>query len=776
MAEQFIEEIYTYSKVISGIRFIIDRFRYQEDYSATELFNELIPDMKNFLIACVDDNYAHAELLNEYLGSIKDIMDMTVVADLLESEVIPIMEGWIQSWVSVDEDVDNRYRIESTATGFLTMKDRMEDIYFHSNNDPMYEAKRVIEDQFDYTKKEYKVWGCGLGYHIYQLYLLSGGDMPITLYEPNPNIIIYAIKYGVLSWIPSDLLNFVSGCGMEEFLQGINDMDGVFILYPYFNTFMNTEQKRGLSDLFLKRSNNDFNYEINKPDDIGHDHEYSYTISLMRNIVEFTRIMHISEAMNQFDTIRDNINKILIEAQNDNYPEVKSIEDIYDSMKDMKDIILIGDVLENALIPILERWLATKGYLEEDVDERYRIESTKSGFLTIKDKFSNKYLHSKNDPMNEAYLTVKRQYDKTPSRYTIWGCGLGYHAFQLYKLSKGNVEIVIYETNPDMVKYAHKYGVLSCIPESILKVIYVNNVSEYYRKLSDYDGKIYLKSYIEANDDVQEKNELNRVYFRYIYIYQAAHELKLNFYKNISRNITSVEEIDHSELKKEMVVIGAGPSLDHHIDTLKKWQGKKTLIAAGTVWKKLIDEGVKPDFVVIMDPYKIVYPQVDGLEDTSARLLFTSGAYWKVADYYKGSKSIIYQVLPYREINDYYKENNIEPWIAGGSVTVFELEFAIRKFADRVYLVGIDLSLPGGVTHATGTNYREIIGDEAMKKKIPVTDVNGNTVYTNSVLIESKNWFELIIAETEGIEFVNMSDIGVRIEGTHPYKSIMDKL
>ena len=96
-----------------------------------------------------------------------------------------------------------------------------------------------------------------------------------------------------------------------------------------------------------------------------------------------------------------------------------------------------------------------------------------------------------------------------------------------------------------------------------------------------------------------------------------------------------------------------------------------------------------------------------------------------------------------------------------------ELEFAVRMFADKVYLVGVDLALPGGMTHAEGTRYRKKVD---LADLIPQEDVNGNLVYTNYVLIESKTWFELIMEEAEGIEFINMSDVGLKLKGTVPFK------
>lgn len=255
MAEGFIEEIYGYAHTISRLREVVERFRYAEDYQGTELFRKRIPDMGHLLDACLEDGYEEAELLRDGLYSIKNINDMIAVADLLEGSVIPIMERWIQSWVSVDEQVDARYRIESTSGGFLTIKDMHSNRYLHSNSDPMDEARKLVETQFDYEKESYRVWGCGMGYHVYQLFLISEGTIPITVYEPNPNLIRYALQYGVLSWIPHEKLEIIPGCNVAEFTDRSDPAEGVLFLYPYIDAMQNAEQKSRMMEYYSCHAN-----------------------------------------------------------------------------------------------------------------------------------------------------------------------------------------------------------------------------------------------------------------------------------------------------------------------------------------------------------------------------------------------------------------------------------------------------------------------------------------------------------------------------------------
>lgn len=772
MAERFIEEVYYYSNIISQLREVVERYRYQEDYHGTLLFKRIIPKLEQAVMECYRQKYEEAACLKERLYSFKDLMDGISVADALEDSVIPIMERWMQSWISVNEQMDERYRIESTSSGFLTIKDVQADRYLHSNSDPMEEARKIVERQFDCSKEVYVVWGCGLGYHAYQLYQISERTISITIYEPNLNLVRYALQYGVLSWIPKESLNIVSGYSGEEFLKNVKDTDGVFLLNSYVDAMQNGCQRDLLQKYILD------NVSLGKKcylSDIPETsvpvtfYKYAYTISLLRQVVAYCRIMDRKHARELLQIVRKDIEEYLKAYDEDEYAETDELQEIFTVIFELQDIILIGDLLEGAAIPAMERWMQHKERVDKMLDERYKLEYTETGYLTIKDISSNVYLHSKKDPMDEARKLMERQYKDICKNYSVWGCGLGYHIYQLYVFSGGTIPIKLYESNPKMVEYAYQYGVLSWIPKELLEINCVKETEDFLNQIDD--GRLFLNSYIQA-DDKEQRNKINEKYARFLFGFESERNLKLNYYQNMRLGLPYVSAIDHTKLNKEMVVVGGGPSLDHYTDTLRCWQGKKTIIAAGTVWKKLLRAGIRPDFVVIMDPYDEVYPQVENIEDTSATLLLALQAYCRVGKDYKGEKYIIPHLLLIDELDEQIKKTGETLYFSGGSVTVFELEFAMRMFADKVYLLGVDLSLPGGLTHAEGTEYRTKVD---VSELIPIEDVNGNTVYTDHALIESISWFETIMAETEGIEYINMSDVGAKLKGTKPYQGKPDR-
>ena len=154
--------------------------------------------------------------------------------------------------------------------------------------------------------------------------------------------------------------------------------------------------------------------------------------------------------------------------------------------------------------------------------------------------------------------------------------------------------------------------------------------------------------------------------------------------------------------------------MDDNLDFLKENQGKKTVIAVGTVFRKLLECGITPDLVAVLDPQERTYQQMEGLEGEKVPMLVAVTAYWKFAANYQGDKYLVPLVGVHEE-----KEKE-EPWVIGGTVTHLAIEAAVRFGAKKIYLVGVDLAYPNGLSHAEGTMDRTVKSTEDM---LPVKGV-----------------------------------------------------
>lgn len=426
-----------------------------------------------------------------------------------------------------------------------------------------------------------------------------------------------------------------------------------------------------------------------------------------------------------------------------------------------EDLIFMGDVIER-IIPLLEEKMRLWGDIETENEEGdFRFETSQSGFLTMKDLKNNRYFHSKIDPMWEARKRAEYIFDPTKDSYSILGCGLGYLIYQLYLVTDGSVVINVFEKDARIVEYARSYGVLDWIPEDKVNVVIDSDILTFLNSAKEENVGFYLFPPELASEPEDVRAALEEICVQFNTAKRFVREREINVWRNIRSNHKLVKEFDTTSLKEDFIVIAAGPSLDENLDFLRENRGKKTLLAVGTVFKKLLENQIVPDLVVVTDPQARTYKQIEGIEDQEVPLLIGMSAYWKFAAAYQGDKYLI-PTMDMEEIAEFAKERKVDLWRCGGTVTAMAIEVANRFGANQIYLVGVDLAFPNGITHATGTMDRST---KNLEQLIPVEGVGNQIVYTERVFIGYRNWIEEMITITPQIKYYNMSRIGAKIVG-----------
>jgi len=493
---------------------------------------------------------------------------------------------------------------------------------------------------------------------------------------------------------------------------------------------------------------------------------YSNILSKLRFIIREIRRNIRRKPWEALENLLPELEVFLKKCISDDRSNYDSFVEAFKLITNTEDYILIGDIIESVIIPIVEESIQAKLNYYEKVDERYVIESTASGFMTIRDSVIDRYLHSNNDPMDEASIIVEEMYEYEKERYYVWGCGLGYHIYQLYLYSSGSIPIIVYEPNEHIIEYAKEYGVLSWVDDNILEIRVSDDIYEFIRQEDDNNGFFILNPYIKSINNSEHKSAMMQFYMQQRAGWEASNMVKLNYYRNTQLNLPDICQIDRNGLQKEFVVVGGGPSVDDSIGLLKSWKDSKTIIAVGTIWKRMIKEKIIPDYVVFMDPYETVYGQILGCDDTAATLLVSLSTYWKCAREYRGEKYTICVDTPGCPTQKYAKTMGVELWESGGTVTALAIDIAIKFGAERIYLVGVDLAYPGEVSHAKGTALYSKID---ASKLDTVESVNGGQVYTDAAFNLYREWIEYRIAQHRDIHFINTSNIGAKIQGTEEY-------
>lgn len=461
-----------------------------------------------------------------------------------------------------------------------------------------------------------------------------------------------------------------------------------------------------------------------------------------------------------------------------------------------KDYILLADLMELQLIPMLVEWQETIQskemvipmgdrynqnikYLEEydkelaqairqnpEIAEGYEIEPTTNGSLTIKvirdgEEF---YLISNNDPENVGKLFADTYYNPRKSNYILFGMELLNHANAL--IENKNVECVkVYEADLNIIKLAARYADFKHLITNRLLIYYDPDYVKFSKdsKEDTINNMVVMhQPSIRNIKNKKVKERFERIFLVDSSIRNQGDWMISNFMSNIKHCNHYVDELLPKFQGKDVYIIAAGPSLDKNIALLKKKPENSLILTVGTVHRKLVNMGIKPDFTIFSDANKIMTEQMEGLKDYTFPMLMLSTAYRELATMNDGDKYLICQ-YDYQEAEEYAKRNHYHLYQSGGSVTTTALDVSIRLKALRVIFLGADMANTNNLTHAMGTAHRDTMDTKGL---FPVESVDGGFVYTTRILNMYREWIENRIKDEKEIEFIDATEGGALIKGT----------
>ncbi len=427
----------------------------------------------------------------------------------------------------------------------------------------------------------------------------------------------------------------------------------------------------------------------------------------------------------------------------------------------------VNGLIRRGLIPQLFDYMSNFTGIMVDTG-RYILESADSGFLTIKDKETDRYLHDIHDPMREAAEIAASIYSPNMDSFLILGCGLGYLAYQLWKRSDETTEIVIFEDDKEMLEYAEKYGVLSWIKEDKLKIVYNAEPDQLlqtflaYIKQADSDKGFEVcdwkkRKYIDLKNrdfiNLFGNQELSRtLHFR----------PAINYRMNMKQRWCSFKEIKERFSFNEWITVAAGPSLDEQLDFIRESKGKRGIIAVNTVLRRILNEGIIPDIVAAADQDNVMLRHIEGIvlpEDIP--LIASRFVNWRYVEQYEGTKCFI--DIGGGTQNCTVNGNDMERWEIGGTVASLAIEAAIRMSPAKIFLAGQDLGFPMGKNYAKGMPHEiteQSVGNER------VISVDGSMIETTAGYNVFRLAIEQQISNNTDIEFFNLSKHGALIKGT----------
>lgn len=374
------------------------------------------------------------------------------------------------------------------------------------------------------------------------------------------------------------------------------------------------------------------------------------------------------------------------------------------------------------------------------------------------------YLHSSVNPEREASLLADSL--KQAEDYMVFGMELGYHVLELLNRHQ-SASVCVFESNIYMLHMAFTYiDWTTYIANGRMRVVYIDDlkqlVSELSGRFAEMKNAELLVHYpaIKMIEDAQTRQLLEDFFVTTSSMREQGGLLDSNFEVISKLNLPECGELKDIFKDKAVVIVGAGPSVDSQLDRLRKYRDKITVFATGHITRRLVNEGIIPDAVIITDPQPLMYKQIDGVNLKGIPMILLSTASASVIDYYNGSIYVAYQ-SGYELAEIKAKEIGATLFETGGSVTTTALDIALRFGAGKIIFVGVDLAYTGGYSHASGEG-RRIENTDGLRQ---VRSNTGDMVYTSKNLDIYRKWIERRIEGVMDTKFYNTGE-GAVIKGT----------
>jgi hypothetical protein len=360
-------------------------------------------------------------------------------------------------------------------------------------------------------------------------------------------------------------------------------------------------------------------------------------------------------------------------------------------------------------------------------DEKFSISLSKSGFPTISIKGKNKinkYINSKYDPVKEAKQLIDKNFINKNSNYILLGLGLGFHLQALIKKVDTSAKIIIFEKSLSLARLAFTHndfsdalnhpGVsfyININPNTLQELIYEERTDIAIHGYSIINIKTLIN--LEKPYYTSIKNELEQSHQKFQININTQAAFSKIFYKNIFNNVKKTINSPGIKLFKDKfsgkpaLIVSAGPSLDKNIGIINSVRKNILVITVSTALKPLLQNGIKPDFVVAVDPNA----------DTLQSFYFEKipKDMWLINDpcipstvcsLFNGRSIMIDSSIPLAKwITDHSETkgslNNIY------SVAHAAFYFSRHIGCEPIILVGQDLSFDGYRMHCKGTFYNQ---------------------------------------------------------------------
>ena len=440
------------------------------------------------------------------------------------------------------------------------------------------------------------------------------------------------------------------------------------------------------------------------------------------------------------------------------------------------------------------------------------IQTAKNGEVTASD--NGKLLHSAYNPSREAHNSVFIPEVQENSSIVFYGMGIGYHLVEAAKLilqNSNKKKLIVVEPNLEyflaslqLIDWTEIFKVeklvlaINCPAESVLPLI--EDTTTINTTLQGVSDAFYF--------DIASFTQHNQQYFECVktIISRNKHKNEINaattkkfgklWSNNCKKNAKYINQLEFINIYKNkfkyipFVIVAAGPTLQKNLINLKKLYDSKQsknkeviIVCVETALKILLKNKINPDFIILTDPQFWAYRHIAGAQAPESVLITELSTYPSVFRF--NCKKIVLCASQFpngKEIEQKagFSTEQIGDLGSGGSVASCCWNFAVFAGAKQIYLMGLDLSFPGGQTHIKGSSAEQTWhtksnrlanSDKFTTELLHNANVSLGTNYNNApVLTDSRMkmfawWFESRLASLPQIKTYTFSKEGLKIPG-----------
>lgn len=417
----------------------------------------------------------------------------------------------------------------------------------------------------------------------------------------------------------------------------------------------------------------------------------------------------------------------------------------------------------------------------------FKIDKSKDGYDIVRLEIDGKkqYIGSKYNQKREIDNFIKSFKNFTVNdNYIVFGLSLGEHILELLNVTSDNSMILVIEINEKLIEYCKDND---CIRNIILnpRIVLasdINGVKNFFRNhitqmnvnnleigyYARYD-KIYKDKLLDIYDIIRSESE--RIISdknTSLYFGNSWFDSLLNNLKYMAKG-SIVNELKDRYKNIPAIIVSAGPSLQKNIDELKGFNNA-LLLSGGRTLSTLVEKGINPDCICVVDPgdvsYKLVEKYIDKIK---APLVFYEGTNSDVVKHHNGKKI-------FSANNKFLSEiwgENIQSLSGGGSVSHAMTILAAYMGCNPIVFIGQDFAYTGERGHAAcaENKWQKLTFDNYKRSDdLYIEDINGEIVRTSIVLNSYRLAMEEIIKVFPNTKFINATEGGANIKGAENKK------